>query len=837
MKQKNYFLLLILTFFQLVSNAQTLDQSNAPANSGGGGFQVNNSGQTVGQSFVAGLTGTLSQVNVYLGSYNFAAGDFRLSIINGDGYGGVVEGTQDFTLSSYPGDGEYAISITNTINITAGNTYTLKFEGITGSINMLAPSGDIFTNGILYYGSGSSFSSYDLWFKTYVTVPTPATHLNFDGANDYVNLGTSISSAINNTSTLTLEAWINPSALNGWNNIITDYNGSYHKILLRVRNNNNIQFWLNSTVLNSAFTVPLNTWTHIAAVYDGSNMYVYANGTLVGSQAATVSLPTTTDQFNIGSRIGSNTENFTGNIDEVRVWTTARTVEQINGSMNCELQGTESGLVAYYQFNQGTDQADNTSVTTLTDASSNGYDGTLTNFALTGSTSNWLAGSPVTTGSTVPSTPAAPSDVTICAGEDTNEIVVNRVCGTVTEGNALTLTAPTGFTFTSIPFASYGTPNGSCGSYTLGSCHATTSQSVVETALIGQNSANINATNAVFGDPCSGTSKRLYVEALYGSITWTNDTPSIGLAASGSGQIPAFTAVNNTESPIVATITISYNNGSCSAINSFTITVNPLPSTPVAIDQSFCSAATADDLVPAISSTTNWYTSASSTTPLVPTDALSTATYYVAKTNTNGCESARTAVNITISSSVVITTQPQDQTIVETDSLVFTVASTGATSYQWEVSTDGGSTWMALNDSFANPDVSGSTTNTLTVSGSNMIMLNGYLFRVILGASPCTDVTSNEALATVTLSSRDFSVDNGIKIYPNPFQSDVTVELQNITDTDTSLKVYDINGRLLKDKKLNASQNRIDMHDLPSGLYLFQITSNERTLIQKVVKK
>ncbi|WP_146193430.1 hypothetical protein [Flavobacterium sediminis] len=102
MKQKNYFLLLILTFFQLVSNAQTLDQSNAPAGSGGGGFQVNNSGQTVGQSFVAGLTGTLAQVNVYLGNYNFAAGDFRLSIINGDGYGGVVAGTQDFTLSSYP---------------------------------------------------------------------------------------------------------------------------------------------------------------------------------------------------------------------------------------------------------------------------------------------------------------------------------------------------------------------------------------------------------------------------------------------------------------------------------------------------------------------------------------------------------------------------------------------------------------------------------------------------------------------------------------------------------------------------------------------------------------
>ncbi|MCO6176479.1 LamG domain-containing protein, partial [Flavobacterium sp. NRK F10] len=154
--------------------------------------------------------------------------------------------------------------------------------------------------------------------------------LNFDGVNDYVNLGTSISTALNGATALTFEAWINPSVLNGWNNIITDYDGAYHKVLLRVRNNNNIQFVLNGTFLNSPFSVPLNTWTHIAAVYDGANMYVYANGTLIASQAASVSLPTTSNQFNIGNRI-SGSELFTGNIDEVRVWTTARTVEQING--------------------------------------------------------------------------------------------------------------------------------------------------------------------------------------------------------------------------------------------------------------------------------------------------------------------------------------------------------------------------------------------------------------------------------------------------------------------------------------------------------------------------
>jgi hypothetical protein len=242
----------------------------------------------------------------------------------------------------------------------------------------------------------------------------PSTHLNFDGSNDFVNLGTAVSTGLNGTTALTLEAWINPSVLNGWNNIITDYDGAYHKFLLRVRNSNNIQFVLNGTFLNAPFTVPLNSWTHIAAVYDGANMYVYANGNLIASQAATVSLPVTSNQVNIGSRIGANTENFTGNIDEIRVWNIARTAEQINGSKNCELAGTETGILAYYNFNQGTAAANNASETTLNAVT--GTNGTLTNFLLNGATSNWLAGSSVVTGSIVPSSASVTTPVILTQG-------------------------------------------------------------------------------------------------------------------------------------------------------------------------------------------------------------------------------------------------------------------------------------------------------------------------------------------------------------------------------------------------------------------------------------
>jgi hypothetical protein len=100
-------------------------------------------------------------------------------------------------------------------------------------------------------------------------------------------------------------------------------------------------------------------------------------------------------------------------------------------------------------------------------------------------------------------------------------ILAQTICGQAAEGGTVTLTAPTGKVFTSIVFASYGTPNGSCGSYTVGACNATNSTTIVGPILIGSNSGTVGANNAVFGDPCVGTVKRLYIEAAYGTLPLT----------------------------------------------------------------------------------------------------------------------------------------------------------------------------------------------------------------------------------------------------------------------------------------------------------------------------
>ena len=85
------------------------------------------------------------------------------------------------------------------------------------------------------------------------------------------------------------------------------------------------------------------------------------------------------------------------------------------------------------------------------------------------------------------------------------------------------------------------------------------------------------------------------------SYTWINSNPSIGLAASGTGNIAPFTALNNSNSPITATITVipNFTGGlaSCNGANqSFTITINPSPTVADLPDQTICNGSSTSPL-------------------------------------------------------------------------------------------------------------------------------------------------------------------------------------------------------------------------------------------------
>jgi hypothetical protein len=91
-----------------------------------------------------------------------------------------------------------------------------------------------------------------------------------------------------------------------------------------------------------------------------------------------------------------------------------------------------------------------------------------------------------------------------CSGGDSK-------CVTAVENATASLSCSSGQVIKSISFASYGKPSGTCPNFSIGTCHASSSQSKVQSLCLNKPSCSVAASNGVFGDPCSGVQKSLVV--------------------------------------------------------------------------------------------------------------------------------------------------------------------------------------------------------------------------------------------------------------------------------------------------------------------------------------
>jgi CSLREA domain-containing protein len=89
------------------------------------------------------------------------------------------------------------------------------------------------------------------------------------------------------------------------------------------------------------------------------------------------------------------------------------------------------------------------------------------------------------------------------------------ICATASEGQSVTLECTDGVIL-EIQFASYGTPSGTCGQFSIGGCHAVNSSDAVSSVCVGLSDCSVPAINEVFGDPCFGAGKALFVQARCG---------------------------------------------------------------------------------------------------------------------------------------------------------------------------------------------------------------------------------------------------------------------------------------------------------------------------------
>ena len=209
--------------------------------------------------------------------------------------------------------------------------------------------------------------------------------LDFDGSNDYVDCGNSASVQRNGTQSFTLEAWVKPPG-GVWVAVVSKFvhTASNEGYSLEIFSDNKVSLlhgnnWADWNATTSATPLTAGVWSHIAATYDGTTVKVYINGLLSQSSTWTNGITDSGTNLLLGSRSG--TTFYLGQMDEVRVWTVARTEAEIRESMCRTLIGNEAGLAAYYRL----DQIDGT---TTYDLTGNANNGTLTNMALP---ANWVA--------------------------------------------------------------------------------------------------------------------------------------------------------------------------------------------------------------------------------------------------------------------------------------------------------------------------------------------------------------------------------------------------------------------------------------------------------------
>ncbi|WP_343643628.1 endo-beta-N-acetylglucosaminidase H [Chryseobacterium sp.] len=225
------------------------------------------------------------------------------------------------------------------------------------------------------------------------TTPTGSYALSLDGSTESGAAGSMNLSG----SALSFEGWIKPSSFKSASPYISSIMGTEvsdgNSAFLRLGDaslaNNKLQFVVSinnvQQKLASATALNANTWYHVAATYDGSNMKIYINGVLDATKAQTGSV-NSTGAFTVGY-LYNTSRNFNGKIDEVRVWKRALSQTEISQNM-CNVSVPATSLAAYWKFNEG-------SGSTVQDTSGNGVTLTLTGV----DASNWGTDLPCTTGS------------------------------------------------------------------------------------------------------------------------------------------------------------------------------------------------------------------------------------------------------------------------------------------------------------------------------------------------------------------------------------------------------------------------------------------------------
>ncbi|MFC6225314.1 LamG-like jellyroll fold domain-containing protein [Hymenobacter artigasi] len=287
--------------------------------------------------------------------------------------------SQPFTLCAAPVATARNVSLTLDAGGNAPLAATAVNNGSTADCGP-APAGALSV-------SASAFSCAN------VVPATVASGLSFNGSSQYLAVAAGNSLPIGNGS-YTLEAWIKPTAMGaygiiGWGNYGTGPQVNALRLFNDGRGIGLENYWWGPDLVTNTANLS-GSWHHVAATYNAATntRTLYLDGVAISSDNPGPHAVPNANNLTIGTTNGN--EYFNGRIDEVRVWSVARTAAQLSITKGTGLPGGTAGLLAYYRLNEG-------SGTTTADAT-----GTAANLATFVNGPAWTTdAAPVTNGTPV----------------------------------------------------------------------------------------------------------------------------------------------------------------------------------------------------------------------------------------------------------------------------------------------------------------------------------------------------------------------------------------------------------------------------------------------------
>ncbi|MFA6235008.1 MAG: LamG-like jellyroll fold domain-containing protein, partial [Bacteroidota bacterium] len=191
--------------------------------------------------------------------------------------------------------------------------------------------------------------------------------LNFQ-PRSYVNCGAM--DELNDTQSFTFEAWFNPASLQNWTNIVMKSSANENRVGIQLNppdaGKSDVYCLVgngeNSYGRTNGRPIATNTWVHVAMVYDGTvntqegRLVLYLNGEKQ-SLVFNGTIPAFTSSNNADFQIASNGGSyFEGRMDEVRLWRSALTEEQVRERMQTRIDAGDplfGDLISGWNFDEG----------------------------------------------------------------------------------------------------------------------------------------------------------------------------------------------------------------------------------------------------------------------------------------------------------------------------------------------------------------------------------------------------------------------------------------------------------------------------------------------------